>query len=67
MLRLLRLARATDRRLGMTHRKDIDEERAIRLLEQVVDIDRRDRDALPGSAVSHVKAAIKIMRKRRRA
>lgn len=51
----------------MTHRKDIDEERAIRLLEQVVDIDRRDRDALPGSAVSHVKAAIKIMRKRRRA
>lgn len=50
----------------MTHRKDRDEEWAIRLLEQIVERDRADRDALPGSAVSHVKAALRIMRKRRR-
>ena len=50
----------------MTHRKDIDEERAIALLQQVIEIDNRDRDALPGSAVSHVKKAMTIMRKRRK-
>lgn len=50
----------------MTHRKDRDEERAIALLRQVIDIDRADRDALPGSAVAHVKAALRVMRKRRR-
>lgn len=50
----------------MTHRKDRAEERAITLLREVLSIDVDDRDALPGSAVAHVKAAITIMRKRRR-
>lgn len=50
----------------MTHRKDINEERAIQLLSQVVAISEADRDALPGSAVKHVKEAITIMKKRRR-
>lgn len=50
----------------MPHRKDKEEEQAIALLRQVIDISERDRDALPGSAVSHVKDALTIMRKRRR-
>ena len=50
----------------MPKRKDVDEERAIALLQQVVEMDRADRDALPGSAVKHVKAALVIMKKRRR-
>jgi trehalose-6-phosphatase len=50
----------------VTHRKDLYEEQAIRLLAEVVQISERDRDALPGSAVKHVKAAITIMRKRRK-
>lgn len=49
----------------MTHRKDRDEERAIALLEQIIDIDRQDRDALSGEAVGHVKEALRILRKRR--
>ena len=48
-------------------RKDEKEEQAIVLLQRVIDMDRRDRDALPGSAVKHVKAAQTIMKKRRRA
>jgi hypothetical protein len=36
------------------------------LLERVVAMSEADRDALPGSAVKHVKLAIAIMRKRRR-
>ena len=50
----------------MSHRKDGAEEAAIALLKQVVEISERDRDALPGSAVGHVKRALSIMRKRRR-
>ena len=50
----------------MTHRKDQAEEQAIALLERVVAMSDADRDALPGSAVKHVKAALVIMRKRRR-
>lgn len=50
----------------MTHRKDRDEEWAARLLQQIVERDRADRDALPGSAVKHVKAALTIIRKRRK-
>ena len=50
----------------MTHRKDKAEEQAIALLQRVVAMSEADRDALPGSAVKHVKAAIAIMRKRRR-
>lgn len=33
------------------------------LLEQIVDMDRQDRDALPGSVVKKVKEALKILRK----
>jgi hypothetical protein len=47
-------------------RKDKAEEQAIALLERVVAMSEADRDALPGSAVKHVKLAIAIMRKRRR-
>ena len=50
----------------VTHRKDKAEEQAITLLERVVAMSEADRDALPGSAVKHVKAAIAIMRKRRK-
>jgi hypothetical protein len=50
----------------VTHRKDKAEEQAIVLLERVVAMSEADRDALPGSAVKHVKLAIAIMRKRRR-
>lgn len=50
----------------MTHRKDTAEEQAIALLERVVALSESDRDALPGSAVKHVKLAIAIMRKRRK-
>ena len=50
----------------MTHRKDKAEEQAIVLMERVVAVSEADRDALPGSAVKHVKLAIAIMRKRRR-
>jgi hypothetical protein len=54
------------REAGVTHRKDKAEEQAIALLERVVAMSEADRDALPGSAVKHVKLAIAIMRKRRR-
>lgn len=50
----------------MPHRKDKAEEKAIAILQQVVDMDKQDRDCLPGSAVKHVKSAITIMKKRRR-
>lgn len=51
----------------MTHRKDRDEEWALQLLEQILERDRADRDALPGAVVSKVKEAARILRKRRRA
>lgn len=50
----------------MPHRKDVHEERAIQILNQIIEMDKQDRDALPGSAVKHVKAAINIMKKRRK-
>jgi len=50
----------------VTHRKDTAEEQAIALLERVIALSESDRDALPGSAVKHVKQAIAIMRKRRK-
>lgn len=50
----------------MPKRKDINEERAIAILQQIIDIDKRDRDALPGSVVKLVKQAITIMKKRRK-
>ena len=46
----------------MTHRKDKAEEQAIALLQRVVAMSEADRDALPGSAVKHVKLAIAIMK-----
>ena len=49
----------------MGKRQDRPEELAIQLLITVVNLDRENRDALPGSAVSHVKAALKILKKRR--
>jgi len=51
----------------MPHRKDRDEEWAIALLQQIVARDRQDRDALSGQAVDHVKRALVILKKRRRA
>jgi hypothetical protein len=50
----------------VTHRKDTAEEQAIALLQRVVALSEADRDALPGSAVKHVKLALGIMRKRRK-
>jgi len=50
----------------VTHRKDTTEEQAIALLERVIALSDADRDALPGSAVKHVKLALAIMRKRRK-
>jgi hypothetical protein len=51
---------------GLTHRKDRDEEWALRLLEQILERDRADRDALPGAVVGKVKEAAVILRKRRK-
>ena len=47
-------------------RQDRHEERAISLLEQVIDIDRCNRDALPGTVVGLVKRAVVVLKKRRR-
>ena len=45
----------------MSHRNDGAERWALRLLNKIVDCDRRNRDALPGSVVSHVKQARRIL------
>lgn len=50
----------------MPKRKDRSEEWAIALLQQIIELDRQDRDALPGSVMAHVKAALLIMKKRRK-
>lgn len=42
-----------------------DEAWALALLEQIIERDREDRDALPGSVVKLVKQAAVILRKRR--
>ena len=49
----------------MPHRKDRDEEWAIALLEQIVERDKEDRDALSGEAMRHIKRALVILKKRR--
>jgi N-acetylmuramic acid 6-phosphate (MurNAc-6-P) etherase len=54
-----------DAKKPMPKRQDVHEERAIKILEQIMDIERSNRDALPGSAVKHVKEAITILKKRR--
>lgn len=50
----------------MPKRHDQQEEWAINILQQIIDLDRQNSDALPGSAVRHVKQAITIMKKRRK-
>lgn len=50
----------------MTKRHDQVEERVICMLEEIVFIDRRSRDALSGAAVKKVKEALRILRRRRR-
>jgi len=39
---------------------------ALRLLSQIIALDKLNRDALPGSVVKHAKAAIKILQKRQK-
>lgn len=51
----------------MSHVKDKDELWALTLLQQIIERDREDRDALPGSAVKLVKQAAKIIKKRQEA
>ena len=51
----------------MPHKKDKDELWALALLERIIQRDREDRDALPGSAVKNVKDAAKIIKKRQHA
>ncbi len=51
----------------MPHVKDKDELWALALLQRIIDRDRQDRDALPGSAVRHVKDAARILRRRQAA
>ena len=46
----------------MPHVKDKDELWVLALLQRIIDRDRQDRDALPGSAVRHVKDAARILR-----
>lgn len=50
----------------MSKRHDVHEERVIALLNDIVQMDRWNRDALPGSVVKLVKAALIILKKRRR-
>lgn len=46
--------------------KRVPEAQAIYLLQQIVDMDRKDSDALPGSVVKLVKKALVILKKRRK-
>lgn len=39
---------------------------ALSVLMKIVHMDERDRDALPGSVMKHVKAAMRILRKRQK-
>jgi hypothetical protein len=47
-------------------RQDVHEEWAIAQLEKIIQLDRENRDALPGSVVKLVKEARNILKKRRR-
>lgn len=49
----------------MPKRQDVHEEWAIRWLQAMVDLDRVNRDALPGSAVKKIKEALLILKRRR--
>lgn len=46
--------------------KRIPEKQAIEILQQIIDMDKADRDALPGSVVKKVKEAQTILKKRRK-
>lgn len=46
--------------------KENPERRVIELLQQIIDMDKADRDALPGTVVKKVKDAQIILKKRRR-
>jgi hypothetical protein len=48
------------------HRKDVDEEWAIAMLQRILNRAKADRDALPGAAVKLMKDAQRIMLRRRR-
>jgi hypothetical protein len=50
----------------MSHRKDDREEWVIYQLETIVMVDQRDRDAISGAAMAHIKKALTILRKRRK-
>lgn len=50
----------------MPKRQDRHEEWAIQKLQEIVELDRLNRDALPGSAVKKIKEALTIMKKRRK-
>jgi len=50
----------------MPHVKDRDERWALALLKRIIQRDREDRDALPGSVVKLVKQAAVILKKRAR-
>lgn len=47
--------------------KENAEKVAIGYLEELIEIHRRDRDALPGSVVDHIRRALVILRKRKKA
>lgn len=49
----------------MGKRYDIHEELAIAVLRKLVELDKNNPDALPGSAMKHIKDALTILRKRR--
>ena len=48
----------------MPHVKDRDELWALVLFEQIIQRDRDDRDALPGTVVELAKKAAKVLKKR---
>lgn len=50
----------------MPKRQDTYEEWAIQILNKIMVLEASNRDALPGSAVKHVREAIKVLKKRRK-
>lgn len=64
-IRNYRASGCSDLVMIMTHRKDKAEEWAISKLQEIIDLDRSDSDALPGSVVRLIKQAQVIMKKRR--
>ncbi|PIR46454.1 MAG: hypothetical protein COV07_04105 [Candidatus Vogelbacteria bacterium CG10_big_fil_rev_8_21_14_0_10_45_14] len=48
----------------MAKRQRVPEQRVLKVLEEIIKIDRKNRDALPGKVVEHIKTAVLILRKR---